>query len=83
MFQFTYFFQASKELNLVIRKRAGLDLFPSESSGTECPKIYRKSVLHLLKYRFKVYLSRCSTDLRYILGRSVFMIFFSFLCFYD
>mgnify|MGYP006975633268 FL=1 len=20
--------------------------------GTECPKIYRKSVLHLLKYRF-------------------------------
>ena len=33
MFQFTYVFQASKELNLVIRKRAGLDLFPSESSG--------------------------------------------------
>ena len=31
---------------------------------TECPKIYRKSVLHLLKYIFAVYLSRCSTDLR-------------------
>ena len=30
---------------------------------TECPKIYRKSVLYLLKYRFAVYLSRCSTDL--------------------
>ena len=31
---------------------------------TECPKIYRKFVLHLLKYKFSVYLSRCSTDLR-------------------
>ena len=31
---------------------------------TECPKIYRKSVLHLLKYRFAVYISRRSTDLR-------------------
>jgi len=28
-----YHLKASKELNLVIRKRAGLDLFPSESSG--------------------------------------------------
>ena len=27
-------------------------------------KIYRKSVLYLLEYRFAVYLSRCSTDLR-------------------
>ena len=26
---------------------------------TECPKIYRKSVLHLLKYKFPIYLSRC------------------------
>ena len=34
------------------------------NDSTECPKIYRKSVLHLLKYRFAVYLSRCSTDLR-------------------
>ena len=32
----------------------------------ECPKIYRKSVLHLLKYTTNIYLSRCSTDLRYI-----------------
>ena len=31
---------------------------------TECAVIYRESVLHLLKYRFAVYLSRCSTDLR-------------------
>ena len=31
---------------------------------TECPKIYRKSVLHLLKLRSPEYLSRCSTDLR-------------------
>ena len=31
---------------------------------TECPKIYRTSVLHLFKYGFSVYLSRCSTDLR-------------------
>ena len=36
------------------------------SKTTECPKIYRKSVLHLLKYRYRfaVYLGRCSTDLR-------------------
>jgi len=26
--------------------------------NTECPKIYRKSVLHMIKYRFAVYLSR-------------------------
>ena len=26
---------------------------------TECPNIYQKSVLHLLKYKFAVYLSRC------------------------
>ena len=37
----------------------------------ECPKIYRKSVLHMLKYRFAVYLSRCSTDLRYIMRHLV------------
>ena len=35
---------------------------------TECPKMYRKSVLHLLKYRVTVYLNRCSADLRQILG---------------
>ena len=35
--------------------------------GTEYPKIYRKSV----QYRFAVYLSRSSTDLRLILGHSV------------
>ena len=27
---------------------------------SECPKIYRKSVLHLLKYTANLYLSRCS-----------------------
>ena len=31
---------------------------------TECPKSYRKSVLHLLKYTAHQYLSECSTDLR-------------------
>ena len=31
--------------------------------SSECPKIYRKSVLHLLKYRFAVYLSSYSTAL--------------------
>ena len=36
---------------------------------TERPKIYRKSVLHLLNYKFAVNLSRCSTDLSYILGQ--------------
>ena len=29
-----------------------------------CSKIYRKSVLHLLKFTTNLYLSRCSTDLR-------------------
>ena len=33
-------------------------------SYTDCPKIYRKSLLRLLKYRFALYLSRFSTDLR-------------------
>ena len=30
---------------------------------TECPKIYRKSVLHLLQYTANIHLSRCSRDL--------------------
>ena len=34
------------------------------ASDTECPKIYRKYVLHLLKYTANLYLIRCSTDLR-------------------
>ena len=32
--------------------------------STECPKIYRKYVLHPLKYRYAVYFNRCSKDLR-------------------
>ena len=36
--------------------------------STECPRIYRKCVLHLLKYICAVYLSRCSTNLRLLLG---------------
>ena len=32
--------------------------------STECPIIYRKSVRHLRKYRFVVYLSICCTYLR-------------------
>ena len=31
---------------------------------TERPEIYRKSVLHLPRHKFAVYLSRCCTDLR-------------------
>ena len=38
---------------------------------TECPRINRKCVLHLLKHRCAVYLSRCSTDLRLLLGHPV------------
>ena len=38
---------------------------------TECPKFYRISVMHLLKYIANLYLSRCSTDLGYILGHSL------------
>ena len=43
--------------------------------ANECPKSYRKSVLHLLKYEFGAYLSRYSTDLRYILGHSVLYVY--------
>ena len=42
---------------------------------TECPRSYRKSVLHLLKYAANLYLSRCSTYLRYIFGHSVVSVF--------
>ena len=35
------------------------------SGSTDCPINYRKSVLHLLKYSFALYLNRCSTDNRY------------------
>ena len=41
-------------------KKMGQEIF----LFTECPKIYRKSVLHMLRYIFVVYLSRSSTDLR-------------------
>ena len=40
-------------------------------SHTKCPKIYRKYVMHLLKYTANLYLSSYSTDLRSILGHSV------------
>ena len=38
---------------------------------TDCQKIYFKYVLHLLKYTANLYVSRCSTDMQYILGHSV------------
>ena len=38
---------------------AGDDGYPD---STECPKIYRKSVLHMLMYTANIYLSRCSTN---------------------
>ena len=31
---------------------------------TDCPKMYRKSVLHLVQYIANLYLSRCSADLQ-------------------
>ena len=34
--------------------------------STECPKIYCKFVLHLLKYIANLTLSRCSTDLNFV-----------------
>ena len=40
---------------------SGKAFFPSELPATVCPKIYSKSVLHMLTYRFAIYLSRCST----------------------
>ena len=43
--------------------------------SSECPNIYRKSVLHLLMGTFAVYLSRCSTDLRYVVGLSVYVLY--------
>ena len=46
--------------------------FTTLKNHTECTKIYHKPVLDLLKFRFAVYLSRCSTELKYILGLSVF-----------
>ena len=41
------------------------------NADTECPKIYRKSILHLLRCTANQYFGRCSTDLRFILGHSV------------
>ena len=40
-----------------------LDLQKTYFRSTECPKIYRKSVLHLLNHTANIYLSRCSKDL--------------------
>ena len=43
-------------------------------AGTECPKMFRKYVLHLLKCTTNLHLSRCSTDLQKILGYSVYIL---------
>ena len=48
-----------------------MDNWPKLSLPTECPKFYRKSVLHLLKYTANLHLSRISTDVRQIFGHSV------------
>ena len=45
---------------------------------TEFPKMYRKFVLHLLKYTANLYLGRRSKYLRYILGHSVWPIYKQF-----
>ena len=44
----------------------GVKAWKEENIHTECRIIYRKSVLHLLKYTANLYLSGCRTDLRYI-----------------
>ena len=41
------------------------------NADTECPKIYRKSILHLLRCTANQYFGKCSIDLRFILGHSV------------
>ena len=55
------------EVKLYITKQTealGGIVFKNASEGTECPKIYRKSVRHLLRHTANLYFSRCSTDLR-------------------
>ena len=46
-----------------------MKIYISISLYTECPKIYRKSVLPLPTYIFELYFSRCSTDLRLNFGK--------------
>ena len=41
------------------------------AKSTECPKICCKSLLNLLQFTANLYLSRCSTHLRLIIGHSV------------
>ena len=53
-----------KRLDAAIKKVEEEEQTEEQEVHTECPKSYRKSVRHLLKYRFVVYLSRCRTDLR-------------------
>ena len=52
--------------NCIFTKVRGfvITILPKIFGFTECPQIYSKSVLHLLKYKFAVFLSRCCTDLR-------------------
>ena len=63
-----------KKCDLLIYRHTDLLTFlqvdrRSDSQGSfahkliECPKIYRKYVLHLLKYRFAVYLSRYTVQI--------------------
>ena len=61
------FISRGKNHYLYFLKQFFRSAFMKRGSGyhiTECPKIYRKSVLHLLKYKFAAYLSRCCTDLK-------------------
>ena len=54
-----------------MRKKGGnWQIPPIMQRNTECPKMYRKYVLYLLKYTENLYWSRCSTDFRYMLGHS-------------
>ena len=43
------FEQCDGKIDIFVQHMVSVEL------GTECPKIYRKSVLHMFKYRFAIY----------------------------
>ena len=68
---YIYFFMVWEEITFWLLWAIFTNIFVS--ACTACPKSYCKSVLHLLKYTANLYLSRCSTYLRKILGHSVYV----------
>ena len=47
-----HFYEKSLSMVLIYFARLRYSRNSREKANTECPKMYRKSVLHLLKYRF-------------------------------